>query len=138
MFFGGQPSGEKTLEKYHVSFLSNVEEYISSLDVVSRLEGRLFIPSHGEAVEHIGPLVSANRKKLFELLALVKRLCQNGRSFEDVLKGIFDHYGMELTMQQYVMSGSTVRTYLSYLLDQGELETDFRENQLFWKAVEMS
>lgn len=115
-----------------------MEEYLSSLDVVSRLEGRLFIPSHGEAVEHIGPLVSANRKKLFELLALVKRLCQNGRSFEDVLKGIFDHYGMELTMQQYVMSGSTVCTYLSYLLDQGKLETDFRENQLFWKAVEMS
>ena len=127
--------GEKTLAKYHVSFLSNVEEYLCSLDVVSRLEGRLFIPDHGDAVESIQPMVLANRDKLFELLALVKQLCQGGMPFGEVLKGIFDHYGMELTMNQYVMSGSAVRTYLSYLLDQGEMETVFRENRLYWKTV---
>ena len=36
---------------------------------------------------------------------------------------------------QYVLVGSTVRGYLSWLLDEGQLETGFEENRMLWKTV---
>jgi hypothetical protein len=35
---------------------------------------------------------------------------------------------------QYVLVGSTLRSYLAYLLDQGRLSAEFVENRLLWVA----
>ena len=36
---------------------------------------------------------------------------------------------------QYVLIGSTVRSYLSYLYDEGKLVFEFKENKMYWKQV---
>jgi hypothetical protein len=36
---------------------------------------------------------------------------------------------------QYVLVGSTVRSYLTYLLDKHELKAAFKDNRLVWSAV---
>ena len=39
-----------------------------------------------------------------------------------------------MNFEQYVLVGSTVRSYLSWLKDSGKLETQFENNILLWKA----
>lgn len=121
------------LEKYHVSFLYDLEAYFATLDTVESLSGALFIPAHAAPCTQIAPLAQANRNKARELLALVQELCSGGIELEALLAQVFDHYGLTLSFAQYALSGSTLRSYLSYLLDHGQVETEIRNNHLIWK-----
>lgn len=126
-------SSAATLEKYHVSFIYDVAAYLDTLDAVARMEGHLFVPSHAEATDDIGPLVDLNRKKVRQIADLICTFCRTPASSEAVLKHVFDSYGLTMNFEQHVLVGSTVRSYLSWLHDSGELEAEFTDNTLRWK-----
>ena len=131
-FLADSLASEAVLQKYHVSFLYDVKGFLNSLDAVEALEGRLFIPSHAQPMEDIRPLVKVNRDKVMEIMELVLRLCAEGAAFEEILKGVFDHYNLQMDFNQYVLGGSTIKSYLSYLLDEGRVEACFEANRLLW------
>ena len=135
-FLADSVASEAVLKKYHIPFLYDVEGYLRGLDEVERLTGRLFIPSHAPAVEDIHPLAQANRAKVREILSVLKELSAHGAAFEELLKGLFDRYGLTMDWNQYVLVGSTVRSCLSFLLDRGVVETRFADNRLVWQAAE--
>lgn len=70
------------------------------------------------------------------LLEKIVSLCAEPVSFENLLKALFDAYGMEMNAQQYALIGSTVRSCLSVLHGQGRLVFLFRENRMLWTAAE--
>lgn len=39
-----------------------------------------------------------------------------------------------MTFQQHVLVGSTIRSYLSWLKDMGEMEAYIEENCLYWRS----
>lgn len=128
-------TSETVIEKYHVQFLYDVAGYLDTLDKVSRLEGRLFIPAHAEATEDIRPLAEKNRQKVLEIIDVVRSLCREPRMFEEILQGLFAHYQLTMDFSQYVLVGSTLRSHLAYLLDNGGAEAEFMDNRLLWRAV---
>jgi len=40
-----------------------------------------------------------------------------------------------MNFEQYVLVGSTVRSYLSWLKDNGKLDVNFEDNILLWKQI---
>lgn len=132
-FLADSLTSVQVLEKYHVSFLQDVGKYLESLERVEKLEGKLFIPSHAEPSESIKSLVEANRDKVAEIIELLNLFCEKPISFEDILQHVFDHYALTMNFTQYVLLGSTIRSYLSYLHDRGEVTTLFEQNKLFWQ-----
>lgn len=126
---------ERTLEKYHLSYLYNVKEYIKTLDFLYTLEGKTVIPSHAEQTEAISALVDKNKEELFRLMGMVKEICEKPTTQEDILKEVMDRLGLKLDMNQYVLSGSVIRCYLSYLIDEGEIEAVISENKVYWKRA---
>ncbi len=127
---------EGTVTKYHLFFLYDVEAFLKSLDYLAALEGKCFIPSHCEACSDISDLIAMNRNKVLEILDKIYSLCSQALTFEDILKAVFDFYGLSMNPNQYVLVGSTVRSYLSYLYDKGKLRFEFRENRMFWIQAE--
>lgn len=63
-------------------------------------------------------------------------ICENNLTFESILKCIFDEYNLTMNPNQYVLIGGTVRSYLSYLYDEGKVEYEFKNNQMLWKKIE--
>ena len=63
-----------------------------------------------------------------------RRICKEPLCFDIILKKLFDAYGLTVNPQQYVLIGSTLRSYLSYLLDNGRLELITEDNMLLFKA----
>ena len=127
--------GTNILEKYHINFIYDVEQYLLTLDRVEELRAALFVPAHAEPQTDIRPLVRVNRNKVLEIIALLLELCKTPSTAEEISKLVFDHYGLTLDFNQYVLVGSTLRSYLAYLLDQGRVGTSFVENRLLWKTV---
>lgn len=128
-------SGEAILEKYHINFIYDVRGYLETLDRVEAMEAKLFIPAHAAPAEDIRPLVQKNRAKVYEILGKLTVLCERPRMFEDVLKAMFDDYGLSMDFSQYVLVGSTLRSYLAYMLDEGLMQAEFTDNRLLWHSV---
>ena len=61
--------------------------------------------------------------------------CKNEMTFEDILKYIFDEYNLIMNANQYVLVGSTIKSYLSYLLDENKLCYEFKDNKMVWEQV---
>lgn len=129
-------SSKATLEKYHISFIYDVAEYLKTLDTVEQMEADLFIPAHADATKNIKELVQFNRQKVYEIADKIQEILKTPASFEMLLKQIFDEYKLTMNFEQYVLVGSTVRSYLSWLKDNGKISAEFKENQLMWVTVE--
>lgn len=127
--------GENILQKYHVGFIYDVAAYLSTLDKVETLEGKWFIPAHAPVCQDIKPLAAANRKKVLAISEKLLEWCQQPRIFEDILKLVFDEYQLTMDWNQYVLVGSTIRSYLAYLHDEGKLQTSFINNALIWQST---
>ncbi len=126
---------QTVLEKYHISFLYDVAGYFQTLEFICQLKGALFIPAHAEPTEDIRPLAEANRKKAEEILFLLCRLCETPLCFEEILQKVFQHYALTMDPAQYVLVGSTIRSYLSYLLDHGKIESTIEDCRLLWHTA---
>ena len=56
-------------------------------------------------------------------------------TFEELLKALFDRYGMTMTFEQYALVGGTVRSYLTWLKDMGRVAAEFADNRMLWRRV---
>ncbi len=124
---------ENLLEKYQIPFLYDVEKYKESLNIVSKLKADLFIPSHADPCKDIKGLVRVNLEKIDEIIELLLKFCKNYKSFDNILKEIFDYYKLQMNFGQHVLLGSTIRSFLAYMYEKDMLEYDFSQNMLMWK-----
>ncbi len=127
-------SSKETLDKYQISFIYDVEEYLNTLDRVEKMEADMFVPAHADAGGDIKELVQYNRIKVYEIIEKIKEFLTEPMCFESLLKKLFDEYGLVMNFEQYVLVGSTVRSYLSYLKDKGQITAEFKDNQLLWSC----
>ena len=124
---------ETTITKYHLFVIYDVKEFLNTLDFLETLKGKLYIPSHCEATENISKLIELNRNKVQEIISKIYNICKEEKTFEQILKNIFDEYNLSMDTNQYVLVGSTIKSYLSYLFDENKLTYEFKENQMLWK-----
>ncbi|MEF2806208.1 MAG: MBL fold metallo-hydrolase [Massilistercora timonensis] len=128
-------SSKETLEKYQISFIYDVAAYLKTLEMVQTLEARMFVPAHAEATTDIAPLARYNIQKVQEIAQKILDLCREPLCFESLLQQLFAHYGLAMNFEQYVLVGSTVRSYLAWLKDEGRLQAEFDNNLLLWRQA---
>lgn len=126
---------EETIKKYHLFFIYDVREFLNTLDYLNTLKGSLYIPSHCEKTSDISSLIELNRNKVKEIMNKIYSACEKEMTFEEILKYIFDEYNLAMNANQYILVGSTIRSYLSYLFDENKLCYEFKDNKMLWKQV---
>lgn len=128
-------SSRETLDKYQIGFLYDVAAYLDTLERVKTMQAAAFVPAHAQVTEDIAPLAQYNIDKVHEIADHMVELCAESVMFEELLKKLFDDYGLTLTFEQYVLVGSTVKSYLAWLKDTGRLTALFEDNRLLWRRV---
>lgn len=123
------------LEKYGFTFLYDVAAYLDTLHRVSGMQAELFGPSHENAARDVRPLARLNEEKVLEIAQQIKHICEVPQPFESLLQKLFTQYQLNMNFEQYVLIGSTVRSYLEWLKERGEICGSFKDNQLLWKTV---
>ena len=132
VFLADCVSSRETLDKYAVSFIYDVGAYLETLDMVEGMEAAIFVPAHAEAAADIKELVRYNKDKVHEVADRILSICKEPVCFERILQEVFKGYGLAMNFEQYVLVGSTVRSYLSWLKDTGKLAAEFQDNMLLW------
>ena len=128
-------SSRETLEKYRVSFIYDVAAYLDTLDRVAAMEAALFVPAHAAATEDIAPLARYNRDQVYAVAEYLLDLLAEPLAFEEVLRRLFRRYHLTMDFQQYVLVGSTVKSYLAWLLDGGRVTAAFDDCRLLWRKA---
>lgn len=130
-------SSVENLDKYAVSFIYDVAAYLKTLDAVEVMDGDVFVPAHAAAgsKEDMQKLIQANRDKIYEIKDYLLSVCREPMIFEHILQKVFARYQLVMTIEQYVLVGSTIRSYLSWLRDTGEMTYSFEDHLMVWKTI---
>ena len=127
-------ASRETLDKYGIAFLYDVNAYLTTLERVKAMSAALFIPSHAAATEDIAPLAQYNIDRTNEAAERIAALC-TGVTFDELLSAVFAAYGLAMSLPQYALMGSTVRSYLSYLMDAGQVAAQPDDTRLIWQRI---
>ena len=76
-----------------------------------------------------------NIDKVLEIADKIVDLCSQPLCFESILQKLFDYYSLDMNFEQYVLVGSTVRSYLAWLKDSARIDSIFENNMLLWQRV---
>lgn len=128
-------SSRETLEKYKLSFIYDVSQYLNTLDMAEKMEAALFVPSHADPGPDLKELIQFNRRTVLEIADKITELCHSPITWEELLQMIFREYSLSMNFEQYVLIGSTLRSYLSWLKDTGKITVEIQDNKLLWKQL---
>lgn len=140
-FLGDCLFGEPILAKYRIPFIYNAAAFKETLRLLPSVDADIFIPSHGPVLYGREALASLAEKNLTRFEELKKCLVasvesRGSASFEDVLADAAREFSVTLDSGQYALVGCTVRSFLTYLYDEGALIPEFTDNRLTWKRAE--
>jgi len=135
VFLADCVSSEETLDKYQIGFLYDVKKHLETLEKVKEIKAKCFIPSHAPTCEDISPLAQLNIDKTKKIAERIAELLLMPRTYDDLLADVFDSFGLTMTLQQNVLVGSTVKSYLSYLKDEGIVDFFFKNNRMIWRRI---
>lgn len=135
VFLGDCLASRQTIDKYGVVFIHDVADYLATLEKVKGLEAEMFIPSHCEPADDIAPLAQYNIDKTLEVAERIRGMCSGPSTFEEILAKVFDAYSLKMSIEQYVLVGSTVRSYLAWMKDDGRMDYSFEDNRMLWRSI---
>ena len=127
---------EDTILKYHIFYIYNVKEYLNTLDYLATLDGKFYVPSHGNITSDITNLINLNRNKINEICEKICKICVKEKTFEEILQELFLEYNLTMNLNQYVLIGSTVKSFLSYLNKENKLKYEFKDCKMLWQVVD--
>lgn len=132
VYLADSVSNKEALQKYPITFIYDVAAYLASLELVKTLKAKLFIPSHCVPTEDIEDLAQFNIDTVNSVGEHIVELCSDPTNEDLLLKKLFDDYNMTVTTEEYLLVGSTMRSYLSWLKDTGRVSVVYEENMLKW------
>lgn len=135
IYFADCLSSRETLDKYQIGFIYDVAAYLKTLEMVRSLSAKMFVPAHAGAMADIAELAQYNIDKVQQIAEKIIGLCAKPLCFESILQRLFTEYALTMNFEQYVLVGSTVRSYLSWLKDTGKLNARFENNMLLWEQA---
>lgn len=136
VYLGDALAAQETLDKYGVSFLFDVQQYLDTLEKVKAMRAERFIPSHAPVTEDIAPLAEYNIRCVYDAAERIETLCKVPSTFDQLLKGLLDGYGLTISAQQYALVGATLRSYLTWLTRQNRVEAVFEDNYMLWRRIQ--
>lgn len=128
-------SSKETLDKYQIGFIYDVAEYLKTLETVKFIKAKMFVPAHAPATDDIAGLADVNIAKVHEIADKILSICNEPLCFENILQRLFSDYDLTMNFEQYVLVGSTIRSYLAWLKDTGRVNGMFENNMLLWQRT---
>ncbi len=115
-----------------IPYLVDAGAYLDTLERVGHMEAAVFVPGHADAMTDISGLVQKNIDKIYEIRNCLLDILGEPLTVDQILQRVFKEYGLLMDLAQYVLIGSTIRSYLAWLEAGGMIRYISRDDQLLW------
>ena len=137
VYFVADTIGSKGLvDSSKILLIYDVKGYLNSLDYLKTLDGNIIVPSHSEVTTNISELVEYNKKHIYNIMDIIVEYLNKERTTEDVIAYMLEYYELKISYNKYMIVGSTIRSYLSYLCHEGKVKNYFKNNKLVFINVD--
>lgn len=133
MFAGDVLSGRNSIRKHWIQYLLDETKTKESLFKIQTVEADFFIPGHGDIVDNIEGIAELNLLAILETEDMIVDELKSPKTTEELLKSVADRSGIVLKTSQFCLIGSTLRSYLSGLYENGRIDYVIEENRMVWK-----
>lgn len=134
-FLGDALVSEDIIKKYSITYLYDVALSLDTLEYLKTLKADYYIISHGEITDNISNLVDINLMQIQKIIKDIINLTKEEITFESLLSKMFALYNIRFTYLQNVLIGSTLKAYLSYLIEQNKLIYILKDNSIYYKSI---
>lgn len=134
-FLGDGFFGIPLLKRFWIPFIYEPEDFRKSVEKIEEIYADFYVPSHGDfcVLENLEAIAEFNIIVTLEFEKLIKKLLlEKPQNQEELLKSVADYAGLELKESNYILIGTTLRSYLSSMNKRGILEHKVVENRLIW------
>lgn len=132
-FMGDALSGRNVIRKYWIQYLYDETQTKKSIQKLAKIHSDSYIPGHGQITDNIEGISELNLIAIMETEDLIADELKEPKSTEELLQSLADRNGIRLGLSNYVLIGSTLRSYLSALYEEGRITFEIQDNKLQWK-----
>jgi len=123
------------IEKYKLPYFINIENTVKTLNSLKEMNYDYYLPCHGDCSTDIDAEIEVNLKAIRDTIDTIDRHLINPMSREELVSLIVRKYNIKLNPGQYYLTLSSISAYLSYMTDNGMLETLIDDHLLKWKKA---
>lgn len=137
IFLGDSIFGAQMIQKYSISYMMQISEFINTLDKISKIESDFYIPSHSTIItsqEELQRLVKMNKNEILNIQIFLLELCKSPMQNDDILAKVFESYHIRTTPSQIVLIGSTIKNHLTDLYINKKLDMICENGRLYWQS----
>lgn len=131
VFLADAVLSKNTWENYKLPFFYSVNKAMETLENISKLEARFFVPSHNAPVEDIKELAQYNIEKLKEKKQMIFELCES-QSFESLFELVVKDQEIEMKTPKYCMYAVMVRNFLQALIERDKIYTVYENSRMIY------
>lgn len=125
LFLGDALCARETLEKCPLSFVWDLAAYRASLRRVMTLEAEWYLPAHAPALREVKELAQFHLDCADAVEERILSLCAEPVGFDALLAALMKSYGLHPGPNRWLLTSSTLRSYLSAMIESGRLKADF-------------
>lgn len=121
------------LSKYWIPFVFDVGKFKESLSVIKNTKADYYVPSHGEIYTEIYALYELNMLSVLQNEdSIMQAIKDEPKTHEEILKYIADLNNIPMRLSQFMLIGSTLKSYITHLYENGKIKWHFKDNRMLW------
>ncbi len=134
-FVGDALSGRNVIKTYWIQYLLDERKSKESILKTAGIKSDIYIPGHGEAVKHVEGITELNMLAILETENMILDELETPKTMEEILKKVAERNSLDMKASQYCLIGSTLRSYLSSLEEEGKVFVKIENNEMLWQAT---
>lgn len=135
LFSGDALFTRDQLTNHWVPFMVNPNKFLESLDfLVDYKDLEWIIPSHGDFIQrNLTETIELNKLAVLSNKKMLLSILKNGQlTTEQIVQEVAKIEEIKLSLAQYGLISSTIKSYLSIMHDSGEIKMKIEDNVLYW------
>lgn len=121
------------LSKYWIPFVFDVGKFKESLSVIKNTKADFYVPSHGDIYTEIYALYELNMLSVLQNEDTILQALKDGpKTHEEILKYVADLNNIPMRLSQFMLIGSTLKSYITHLYETEKIKWSFKDNRMLW------
>jgi glyoxylase-like metal-dependent hydrolase (beta-lactamase superfamily II) len=135
-FIGDALFPENLIKKFGVLYHFNVRDTVKTLYKLREAKHRYYVPCHFEPASDVGKVVEVNLDSIKKVRKLIEEHTISKISMEELFSIILSRFKLELSPQMYFLYSSALKSYISWLVDERDIDGRFEDGRLYLFRVE--
>jgi glyoxylase-like metal-dependent hydrolase (beta-lactamase superfamily II) len=122
-------------EKYKFLYFTNIADTLDTLNRLKDTDYSYYLPCHGNLSSEVLDVIEINLRAMGEIIDIIRLELVKPMTREELGSRINHRFDLGLNQNQYYLNQSCLSAYLSYMTDEGMLQSYLEGYRMVWSVV---